>query len=70
MAVFRGKVVSFNATAWTAEVRLDGSPGEVLAPVATNRGIASADMVTGRAVLVDTGETHNPADFVVTAVWN
>ncbi len=68
MAVFRGRVVTFNAGTWTADVRVDGSPGEVLADVPTNRGIASADMVAGRLVLVDTGDTQNPADFVVTAV--
>lgn len=69
MAVFRGKVVTFSSGTWSANVRVDGSPGEILAAVPVNRAIASTDMVAGRSVLLDTGETQNPDDFVVTAVW-
>lgn len=69
MAVYRGKIVTFNAGAHTAEVRLDGSAGEVLPAVPTNRGIASADMTAGRKVLVDTGDHNHPNDSVVTTVY-
>lgn len=69
MAVYRGKVVAFDAGAHTATIRLDGSGPEVLSAVATNRGIASGDMSTGRSVLVDTGDHNHPADFVVTTVY-
>jgi hypothetical protein len=68
MAVFRGRIVSFDDTTHTAQVRVDGSVAEVL-DLAVSRAIAAAEMVAARAVLVDTGETHDPADFVVTAVW-
>jgi hypothetical protein len=70
MAVLRGRVVAFDAGTFTATIRLDGSPAEVLRTVATNRGIASGDMTAGRAVLVDTGDHHSPADFVVTTVFS
>jgi molybdopterin-binding protein len=69
MAVYRGTVVSFDSGTWKAKVRLDGSPAQVLDSVATNRGIASADMSAGRKVLVDTGDHNHPSDFVVTTVW-
>ena len=65
----RGKVVSFDSGAHKAEVRLDGSAGQVLGAVPTNRGIPSAEMLAGRRVLVDTGDHNHPEDFVVSAVW-
>jgi hypothetical protein len=68
VAVYRGRVVSFNAGTHTATVRLDGSAAQTVA-VPTNRVIASGDMTAGRQVLVDTGDHNHPADFVVTAVW-
>ena len=69
MATFRGTVVAFDAGSHTATIRLDGSAAQTLLTVKTNRGIASGDMTAGRAVLVDTGDHHHPADFVVTAVF-
>jgi hypothetical protein len=69
MAVFRGKVVTFDAGTHTATIRLDGSGPQALAAVPTNRGIASGDMTAGRRVILDTGDHNNPADFVVTTVW-
>lgn len=70
MAIYRGKVVSFDAGTHTATVRLDGSAPQTLAGIPTNRGIASGDMTAGRRILLDTGDHHNPDDFVVTAVWS
>lgn len=69
MAVYRGKITAWSSGTYKASVRVDGSPGEVLAAVPVNRAIPSADMVVGRACLLDTGDTHNPADFVLTTVW-
>lgn len=69
MAVYRGKIVSFNSGAWKATIRLDGSAAETLADIPTARDIASGEMTAGRRVLIDTGDHHNPADFVVTAVY-
>lgn len=70
MAVFRGKVVSFDSGAHTAEVRLDGSAAQTVTGVPTAANIAAGDMTTGRRVLVDTGDHHHPNDFVVTAVYD
>ena len=69
MAIFRGKVVAFDAGTHTATIRLDGSGPQTLTTIPTNRGIASGDMTAGRRVLLDTGDHNNPADFVVTTVW-
>lgn len=69
MAVYRAKVVSFDAGTWKAKIRLDGSAPQTLDNVATARNIASAEMSAGRRVLLDTGDHSDPADFVVTAVW-
>lgn len=70
MAVYRGKVVSFNSGAHTAEIRLDGSAAQTVSGIPTAANIASADMTAGRRVLVDTGDHHHPADFVVTTVYD
>lgn len=69
MAVYRGKIVSFNAGTWTAVIRLDGSAAQTLTGVATARNIAAAEMTAGRKVVLDSGDHNNPTDFVVTAVW-
>jgi molybdopterin-binding protein len=69
MAVYRGKIVSFDSGTWTAVIRLDGSAAQTLTSVATARNIASAEMTAGRRVVLDSGDHNNPADFVVTAVW-
>jgi len=70
MPVYRGKVAAFDSATHTATVRLDGSAPQVLEDVATTRAIASTEMTPGRRVLIDTGETSRPTDFVVTAVWD
>ena len=69
MAVFRGKITAWNSGTYKASVRIDGSPGEVVSNIPVDRGLESADMVVGRACLLDTGDTQNPADFVLTTVW-
>jgi len=69
MALLRGTLVSFDNVNWLAEVRLDGSPWQSLGGVKTARNIASAEMLAGRAVLVETGDYGDAADAVVCAVW-
>ena len=69
MAVYRGTLAAWDSTGFLATVRLDGSAAQTLSALRTSRAIASADMVTGRKVLLDTGDHNDPADFVVTAVW-
>lgn len=68
MPIFRATIVSFDAGAWTAKVRLDGSTPQTLESVKTARNIASAEMSAGRRVLLDTGDHGDPADIVIFAV--
>ena len=68
MAVLRGKLVSFDATAWTAVVRLDGSAPMEVRGIAVNLALESADMNAGDVCLVDTGGHGDPADAILTAV--
>ena len=69
MAILRGTLVSFDNVTWLAEVRLDGSPWQSLSGVKTARNIAASEIVTGRTVLIDTGDHGDPDDAVVYAVW-
>jgi hypothetical protein len=68
MAVFRATIVSFDSGTWTAKVRLDGSTPQTLESVKTARNIASAEMTSGRRVVLDTGDHGDPADIVILAV--
>ena len=68
MAVLRGRLVRFDGTAWRAVVRLDGSASMELAGVAVSRAIPPAELLAGRAVLVDTGDDGDPAEGVLTAI--
>ena len=70
MSIYRATVVSFDAATWTASVRLDNSSAQALTGIKTARNIASAEMPTGRHVLLDTGDHSDPADFVVTSVFS
>ena len=69
MAIFRGVLASWDGSNFLATVRLDGSAPQTLSGLRTSRAIASADMVAGRRVIVDTGDHGDPGDIVVTAVW-
>lgn len=62
----RGTISSWDSGTWTANIRIVGSAAQALTAVPVNRGIASADMVTGRTVVVDLGSTREEA--VVLAV--
>jgi hypothetical protein len=69
MAIFRGTLAAWDSVGFLATVRLDGSSAQALSGIKTSRAIASADMVTGRKILLDTGDHNDPSDFVVTAVY-
>jgi hypothetical protein len=69
MAIFRGTLAAWDSGTFLATVRLDGSSAQALTGIKTSRAIASADMVTGRKILLDTGDHNDPSDFVVTAVY-
>ena len=68
MAALRGRLVRFEATAWRAVVRLEGSASMELTGVAVSRALPAAEMVAGRTVLVETGEAGDPAEAILIAV--
>ena len=65
----RGTLVAFSSGAYTATVRLAGSISSVVAGVPVSRGIASAEMVTGRRVAVAVFDGGNPVDAMVVGVY-
>ena len=65
----KGILKGFNSTPYTATVQLQGSLSVWLEDVPVNRGIPTAEMVTGRNVTVVFHESGNPDDAVVVAVW-
>ena len=70
MTLFRGAIVSFDNTTGRAAVRLDGSAAQRFAAVAVSRGLDQAELLSGRRCIVDTGDHNDPADFVVTALYD
>ena len=64
-----GEVVSFSSGTWTAVVEVRGSRQTRMTGVPVNRGIASADMVAGRRVLVYVGPDGAAGASCVVAVW-
>jgi len=65
----KGILKAFDSTPYTATVQIEGSLSVWLEDVPVNRGIETADMVTGRAVCVIFLDESNPSDAVVVAVW-
>jgi hypothetical protein len=68
-SIERGTLVAFNSGSYTATVRLAGSLSSVVAGVPVSRGIASAEMVTGRRVAVAIFDAGNPVDAMVIGVY-
>ena len=68
MAALRGRLVRFEASSYLAVVRLDGSASMEMTGVAVSRALPAAEMVAGRTVLVDTGETGDAAEAILTAL--
>ncbi len=69
MALLRGRLVAFDSGTYTATVRLDGSAAMALHDLAVAANIPAAEMVSGRRVLADTGETGEVGDIVIYAVF-
>lgn len=67
MATIRGVLTAWDGANYLADVRLDGSSLAVVEDVRTSRGIDSAEMVTTRKVVIDTGDSRQ--DWVVVAVY-
>lgn len=68
MALVRGRLVAFDSGAHQATVRLDGSATQSIDGIRVAANIATAEMVAGRLVLIDTGESGELPDIVVYAV--
>ena len=65
----KGILKVFNSIPYTATIQIEGSLSVWLEDVPVNRGIPTAEMVTGRNVSVQFHEAGNPTDAVVIAVW-
>ncbi len=68
-SVVRGTLRSFNSTTYRAAVELVGAEDQNLTNVRVSRGIASAEMVSGRVVVVALYEDLNPDAAMVVGVW-
>ncbi len=69
MDILAGKVISFDAGAYTAVIQMSGSLSVYLSDVPVARNIASGDMVAARRVAVLFIDTSNVENAVVIAVW-
>ncbi len=69
MRLRKATLRSFNSGNYTATVQLSGSYKVYLEDVAVARNIPSAEMTTGRKVVVVFFDEHNPKEAVVTAVY-
>ncbi len=69
MAVLRGALVSFDAGTYRASVRVDGSAATSIEGITVAANIPAVEMISGRRVLLDSGETSDPGEMVVVAVW-
>ena len=64
----RGTLLAFSAGAYTATLQMAGSLTSAVVSVPVSRGIASAEMVTGRRVAVAVFDAGNPVDAMVIGV--
>jgi hypothetical protein len=70
MKIRKGELRSFNATYYTATVRIAGGYKVYLEDISVARNIASAEMVTGRNVAVIFFDENSPKDAVIVAVYS
>lgn len=68
MTTVRGFLTAWDGTNYLATIRLEGSSLSAIANVKTSRAIPSAEMVTGRVVVLDTGNDAIAATPIVIAV--
>ena len=64
----RATLVSFSSGSYTATVRYAGSLSSVVASLPVSRGIASAELTTGRRLAVAVFDPGNPVDAMVVGV--
>ena len=68
MDIARGILAGFDSGTYLAAVRLDGSGAQALSGVPVSRAIPSAEMVTGRSVLVHFSTARSATAATVIAV--
>ena len=69
MSLRKGVLKSFNSGAYTATVQLASSYKVYLEDVVVARNLSSAEMVTGRKVVVVFFDEHNVKEAVLIAVY-
>lgn len=69
MKMTKAELKSFNATNYTATVRLAEGYKVYLEDVTVARNLASAEMVAGRSAAVIFFDENNPKEAVVIAVY-
>ena len=69
MKLKKAELKSFNATNYTATVRLADGYKVYLEDVTVARNLASAEMVAGRQVAIIFFDENSPKEAVVTAVY-
>jgi len=69
MSLRKGVLKSFNATDYTATIRLAGSYKVYLEDVTVARNVPVAEMVAGRKVAVAFFDEHNAKEAVVVGVY-
>ena len=65
----RGILKEFDSETYLATVQLTGSLLTQLHDIPVSRGIPTAEMTTGRSVLIYFSTPGDPASSVVIAVW-
>jgi hypothetical protein len=69
MKIKKAELKSFNATSYTATVRLADGYKVYLEDVAVARNLPAGEMVAGRKLAVVFFDENNPKEAVVTAVY-
>ena len=70
MRIKKAELRSFNSGNYTAVVRLSGSYKVYLEDISVARNIPSAEMVTGRKIVVLFFDEYRPKDAVIVAVYS
>ena len=69
MSVRKAVLKSFDSGSYTASVRMDGSYKVDLEGIAVARNVPSAEMISGRKVVVECFNEFDPREAVVIAVY-
>jgi hypothetical protein len=67
-ALKRGTVRAFDAPSHTATIQIEDSPG-TMSGIPVNRGIAAADMISGRTVAVVFFDATHQTDMMIIGVY-